>query len=769
MKTYYSDTVKFQRLNNPEVWVDIDSESTAMFQSYPFFEFAPLNGSEPLRYGDFVIDIDTGDTACIDAIKIINWMDEVFGVEAAQWRVYLSGKKGVHLELSAEVCGMEAGHVLLPMAYKRLAIEIQAELDVTLDIGMYNKGTGKPFRRPNVIREDTGTCKRQIDWSDLEEITEPEEYVDACSAPGDLWVPEDINRNELLADKLAFFLDEAGKTPEVKPLTEDQGRVLSAMVPPCINKLRTYDEKGLTEYGTFNDVAIQLTAYCISTGKSESEFLSGCQAFIENYPSSSLNTLEKRYQNASARYRNMLSNGYQHSCAGCQALLHEKSLCAGCPFQAVSPDGSNIEVMEPEDFAGEDNSLKIPDEAIPGGLIEQGLEALEADTLQYSLPLVLTVISRSIAGKISINGVYPNVFNIKVGGTSTGKTSADRKFLRCLDIDRFISVNEIASGAGLWRILADNPQGMGFFDEVTSLFQRNNSKGGVDTIAEGKSGALLDIFSRSGETFIKAFGDKKNNITITNPCFSLLGNATPTIFDAIQMRDFETGLMQRFDFWMYDGEIKPKPLLINSQYYQKTKDFIGDLRDIMLLEKPDQGLAGLIKGCVELDATPDAIDYIQEYSEYIIEEANKAGSDGLKGFMSRRFDLALKYALIHHGAMAGKKGLFLPINYADIKYGVLIAEMLGGWKSHILTGKVTSGDFHKDCETFKDAIRAAVKSGKSKPTFALLATRRVQLKNWPEKYSESIISVLRKRGEIITKEGRKSTQYFLPKKGVEND
>lgn len=422
-----------------------------------------------------------------------------------------------------------------------------------------------------------------------------------------------------------------------------------------------------------------------------------------------------------------------------------------------------IECLTTDDCIGVDDSLQIPDGAVPGGLISQGLEALEGDILQYSLPLVLTVISRAIAGKISLNGIYPNVFNIKVGGTSTGKTATDRKFLRCLDIEEFISVNDIASGAGLWRAISENPQGMGFFDEVTSLFQRNNSKGGVDMVAESKSTALLDVFSRSGETFRKGFGDSKNSLEIHNPCFSLVGNATPTIFEAIQLKDFETGLMQRFDFWVYDGEIKKKPLLINSNYYQKTKDFIKELRAIMLAEQPDRGLAALIKGCVDLEADQAAISCLEEYSEYITAEANKADSNGQTGFISRRFDLCLKYALIHHAARAGAAGLFQPVDRVDIEYGILIAEMLGGWKSHVLCNKVVSGDFHRDCEIFKAAIRASVKVGYAKPTFKQLATRRKQLKNWTPKYSDNIIQVLRKRGEIITKEGPRSTQYFLPK------
>ena len=35
----------------------------------------------------------------------------------------------------------------------------------------------------------------------------------------------------------------------------------------------------------------------------------------------------------------------------------------------------------------------------------------------------------------------------------------------------------------------------------------------------------------------------------------MTGNATPVIFDSIRQEDFETGMMQRFDFFCYDGLI----------------------------------------------------------------------------------------------------------------------------------------------------------------------------------------------------------------------
>jgi hypothetical protein len=337
-----------------------------------------------------------------------------------------------------------------------------------------------------------------------------------------------------------------------------------------------------------------------------------------------------------------------------------------------------------------------------------------------------------------------------------------------LDIQGFISTNEIASGAGLWRAVAENPTGMGFFDEISTLFIRQNAKGGTDALAEGKNLAVMDLYSRSGQRFVKSFGDSKNNVEVNYPCVSIIGNATPVIYDSITIRDSETGLLQRFDFWSYGGKIKKKPLIIGSEYKLKTNAWIGDLRRIMQAMPTVQNLATLINGCIELDATDEAISKMGEYSDYIVSEANKATSEGEVGFISRRFDSSLKYGLIHHAAINGHNGLYKRFEIESMLWGIELAEMLSKWKINTLMNRVVAGDFHKNCETFKQAILMATKAGRS-ATFKYMASRRAALKDWSPKQSEDIIKVLTKRREIVAKDGRDGvTVYYLTKENQED-
>ena len=294
--TYYSDVVEFPRLNKPEVWSEIDETKKTMFKSYPDFEFIPgtRGDEEPLRYGDFVLDIDTKEQAIEDAKRIIAHFEEMYMVDPEDWRIFLSGKKGVHLILSDKVFDIEAGHVFLTLGYKRLAKDIEGDLGIKLDLSMFNRGTGKPFRQANILRPDTQTYKVQITFDELEEITD--DYVELCSQPRETWKPL-VKKNDILSRILKQYLDliEKEDTKPI-PLTQEQIDALKE-APPCMKFLSRLENQINSNGSTFNDIAIQLTAYALSAGFDEQRFLKACSPFIYNYPSSSLTTHKKRLDN----------------------------------------------------------------------------------------------------------------------------------------------------------------------------------------------------------------------------------------------------------------------------------------------------------------------------------------------------------------------------------------------------------------------------------------------------------------------------------------
>jgi len=769
--TYACDDVRLVRKGRPDVWVQLSQVNGKMYSSYPCFSFPPESKGEeePVRYGDFALDIDTLELACPAAVRIIEYFESIYGVEPEQWRCYLSGKKGVHLELPASILGTEAGHVYLPLVYKRLSKEIEGELNVKLDTSLYCMGTGRPYRRPNVMR-DIGTCKRQVEYSALYEIETDEEYRAACSEPGPTWGPADTSLNASLSTKIAAFLAEAEKHQEAlqntRPLSDDERDRLALAIPPCISALANLTSNHGTS-ATFNDVAIQLTAYAITAGKTEQEFLDGCQVFIANYPSTSLNTQQKRLDNCRARYRTMAANGYQHSCGGIKALRLGGFDCRKCEAMPNGP-ALSVEVMTREDINAVDLSLHLP-EAVrnPGGIISMAMEALPKvgapDIPQFTLATILTVIANAIAGKLVYQRTWPNVYNIKVGSTSLGKSDTDTAMEASLMghiPPGFYGSTGFASGPAIMRGLEANPRHMIVLDECTNIFKRYQH---ADPISDGIRDALLEIYSRSGKGINKSYADNRRNIVVDLPCLSLTGNATPVIFDAIREEDFLTGTMQRFDWWFYDGKALPR-----SEIDLENKDMLAFAQAIAKICNSIQPIDGNLVTTtgvpVSIGADADCAKILRDWSAEIIEATNAATSDGERGIISRKYHLAIKYALVHIAGTRPVEAIYQPMRAEDIEYGKAVAWMLADWKLNTLLARVCQGDFHRDCETFKAAIAAATRTG-NRPTFKLLANRRPALKNWKRKDSEEVIAILVKRGEIVLDESKKPTAYLLAKQG----
>lgn len=423
-------------------------------------------------------------------------------------------------------------------------------------------------------------------------------------------------------------------------------------------------------------------------------------------------------------------------------------------------------VMSDEDVQASRATLDIPPHIQrPGGLLSTGMDMMSgpglADIPQYALPVILTTIAHAIAGKMTFQGTWPNLYNIKVGPTSTGKTTVDKAIkaaLRRAGVGNFYGITNFASGPALMRSLVEMPRAMVPIDEATALFRRYTK---TDAITEGKRDALLEIYSASGDSIKIAYADAKNVICVNNPCLSLTGNVTPAAFDALKIEDFETGLIQRFDFWCYDGEIPQRGC--DMACTQAGDAFAIGIIEILNAKQPGDGnLQDTLAPPHEMAVTADAGELLGQYSVAIIDACNATESNGERGIISRKYDLAKKYAMIHAAGTRAAGDIYDPLTICDIRYGVAVADMLAQWKLGTLMEKVVTGDFHKDCEVFKSAILAAMRTGQ-RPTFKLMANRRRELKNWKKRDSEEIISVLVKRGEVIVDESKRPTAYFLAK------
>ena len=136
--------------------------------------------------------------------------------------------------------------------------------------------------------------------------------------------------------------------------------------------------------------------------------------------------------------------------------------------------------------------------------------------------------------------------------------------------------------------------------------------------------------------------------------------------------------------------------------------------------------------------------------------------NGIPSMISRQYNLTLKYAMIHAASTRPAGALFDPIGTSDIDWGISVAEMLCQWKINTLLGKITAGEFHRDCEIFKEAIAAAMRAGKAL-TIKSFCGRKRRLNELKPREMQEVISALESRGEIIIETKGKKTFYHLAK------
>ena len=451
-------------------------------------------------------------------------------------------------------------------------------------------------------------------------------------------------------------------------------------------------------------------------------------------------------------------------------------------FEAYKKEGEEANWYKPEDIIDTPKTLQIePELVIDQGLISLGVRAAQelsgVKIIQYTYPSIISTIATALAGKICCQHVHPSCFFVRVGSTSTGKTHTDKHLKAYLTphfneivnrdggtdvVNSFYGPTDFASGPGLIKAIQRQLRAVIILDEITFVFSKNNQK---DTVAQGKVSALLELSTAAGSKIHKVYSDAGNDVKIEGAVVNLIGNATPLIFKAFTLDDLQSGLIQRFDFWAYDG-----PALYRDDLPDITgeaaKEFAERLAALRHVAKPEGRYSLVTDDAVDIGFDNEAKSLIKRYSNSIVDEVNSEESEGLKGIISRKYEAAIKYALIHAGATREVKDIFNPLEKQDIDYGIVIANKLCEWKLRVLVGNISAGEFDTLCRHFVDAALAAVKSGR-KPTLSYMRTRRRQLDNIPPRQMDEIIRVVRARRliQIIDEPGQPTVYQPLKTSG----
>lgn len=367
-----SNYQKFWKLEKPNsAWhpVSDDPESIqgAISQGAMFLTWAAVNGPtgngfEPLRRGPLVIDLDAEDfeKALQESLQIISYLEQVYGVDPNQLRIYLSGKKGLHLEIDQVILGATPGQYL-PLEYKRIVSKIAADLGLeTVDFSMYSQGKGKMFRLPNVQRSN-GRYKVPVMLSELMGL-DTNRLVDMTREPRELDQDEQPE-NPKLADMLnAEFLkarqqvaDDLEQSKSVQPIqTAALGKLDSD--PDCIAALLRCTHK--TDRINFNKLCLNLAAYFTGRGYSLQETMPAVSAFLDNFQDSdTYKTRTDREKHFTGLFHYIQSNpAYSFSCGFIRGLGLPGGAfeCSRCPlskaYEPVSKAATSLADKIQEDI-----------------------------------------------------------------------------------------------------------------------------------------------------------------------------------------------------------------------------------------------------------------------------------------------------------------------------------------------------------------------------------------------------------------------------------
>ncbi len=162
------------------------------------FEFEPERGKpEPIRYGDLWLDFDCKECPALAVIAARFFIRNVvndYDIDPNMLRIFMSGSKGLHLCIPAELFGGENGHPALPILHRRMVEKLlgdkrpcnspgmlslgslnisdqlkQQHIHSLVDFSLYSTGKGHLLRVKNVCRPD-GRYKVPVSFQEFNEL-----------------------------------------------------------------------------------------------------------------------------------------------------------------------------------------------------------------------------------------------------------------------------------------------------------------------------------------------------------------------------------------------------------------------------------------------------------------------------------------------------------------------------------------------------------------------------------------------------------------------
>lgn len=305
-----------------------------------------LNGSNvPERYfAPLYIDLDDSDdvyNTLREGALLLRMIESDYDYPLESLRIFLTGGRGLSIEIPAATFGAEEGDLNLPYIYKSI---VEKWPFSTIDMSVYSMGKGQLWRLPNLERPN-GRYKVPIEAGEL--------LYTACT---DLW---DMTRNprldfefidpdeypvcEALQKEYQFekkeFYNRREKSGKVIVNGADLKKIPKETFPPCIRA--KLDIKGLKNNGNlnFNQSALLLSSYYTNTGLPVDRLIGDAEEFCQNNFNNSRHypDLEGKKKHLEDMYGYVSKNdSYSFSCGPPRALARDGVIqfeCANCPIE----------------------------------------------------------------------------------------------------------------------------------------------------------------------------------------------------------------------------------------------------------------------------------------------------------------------------------------------------------------------------------------------------------------------------------------------------
>jgi hypothetical protein len=304
------------------------------------------NGLDPIEtvhyMGPMYLDFDSADD--IDQVlhevnAVLDYLMNKLDIPSDFIHCWLSGGKGVHITIPAQVFGIKKATKFLPMIYREIMLTILKgaglQSPCTLDESVYSCGRGRMWRCEGIPRPGSGTYKVGTTPNELAEMDSEIYHAIVAEPRPPLNCPEPGKNISFAKAEQLLKSARVAATRKVRAMNAACVVPKEAMrewdgIPGCIEKLIT---EGHADGSNWNQTAMQLAAYIAARYEKseEKEYMELLvRPFVKNVQSSSRPSETERLKHVQGQLHRTFSGSIKFAPGALIASIG--SPCRACPI-----------------------------------------------------------------------------------------------------------------------------------------------------------------------------------------------------------------------------------------------------------------------------------------------------------------------------------------------------------------------------------------------------------------------------------------------------